>query len=251
MLLAAARRAAAPRRARSRPLRADRGTAHRRRGRRRGPAARSVSGRAHCRPVALAGPAADSRRPRARLDGGRAKASLDGHAGLVVDVTCRRRAGDARQPKRCRSPSSTTTTDIVVVDKPAGMVVHPAAGHARGTLVNALLHHVADLSGIGGARAARASCTGSIAARRASWSSPSTIARTARCRGSFTIATSARNTSRSCGARRKARARIDRADRPRSAAPAEDVEPRARRARTAVTTHRRRSSRSAASRSCA
>jgi 23S rRNA pseudouridine1911/1915/1917 synthase len=40
--------------------------------------------------------------------------------------------------------------DIVVVDKPAGMVVHPAAGHARGTLVNALLHHVKDLSGIGG-----------------------------------------------------------------------------------------------------
>jgi 23S rRNA pseudouridine1911/1915/1917 synthase len=40
--------------------------------------------------------------------------------------------------------------DIVVLDKPAGMVVHPAAGHARGTLVNALLHHVKDLSGVGG-----------------------------------------------------------------------------------------------------
>jgi len=40
--------------------------------------------------------------------------------------------------------------DIIVVDKPAGMVVHPAAGHATGTLVNALLHHVDDLSGIGG-----------------------------------------------------------------------------------------------------
>jgi 23S rRNA pseudouridine1911/1915/1917 synthase len=40
--------------------------------------------------------------------------------------------------------------DIVVVDKPAGMVVHPAAGHREGTLVNALLHHVTDLSGIGG-----------------------------------------------------------------------------------------------------
>jgi 23S rRNA pseudouridine1911/1915/1917 synthase len=41
-------------------------------------------------------------------------------------------------------------TDLVVVDKPAGMVVHPAAGHASGTLVNALLHQVRDLSGIGG-----------------------------------------------------------------------------------------------------
>ncbi|HSC29449.1 MAG TPA: RluA family pseudouridine synthase [Vicinamibacterales bacterium] len=40
--------------------------------------------------------------------------------------------------------------DILVLDKPAGMVVHPAAGHVRGTLVNALLHHVKDLSGIGG-----------------------------------------------------------------------------------------------------
>jgi 23S rRNA pseudouridine1911/1915/1917 synthase len=40
--------------------------------------------------------------------------------------------------------------DVLVLDKPAGMVVHPAAGHERGTLVNALLHHVEDLSGIGG-----------------------------------------------------------------------------------------------------
>jgi len=40
--------------------------------------------------------------------------------------------------------------DLIVVDKPAGMVVHPAAGHASGTLVNALLHWVDDLSGIGG-----------------------------------------------------------------------------------------------------
>jgi 23S rRNA pseudouridine1911/1915/1917 synthase len=39
---------------------------------------------------------------------------------------------------------------VVVLDKPAGMVVHPAAGHSTGTLVNALLHHVKDLSGIGG-----------------------------------------------------------------------------------------------------
>ncbi len=40
--------------------------------------------------------------------------------------------------------------DLVVVDKPAGMVVHPGAGHADGTLVNALLHHVDDLQGVGG-----------------------------------------------------------------------------------------------------
>lgn len=40
--------------------------------------------------------------------------------------------------------------DLAVIDKPAGLVIHPAAGHADGTLVNALLHHVSDLSGIGG-----------------------------------------------------------------------------------------------------
>jgi 23S rRNA pseudouridine1911/1915/1917 synthase len=40
--------------------------------------------------------------------------------------------------------------DVAVIDKPAGMVVHPGAGHASGTLVNALLHHMTDLSGIGG-----------------------------------------------------------------------------------------------------
>ena len=43
--------------------------------------------------------------------------------------------------------------DLIVVDKPAGMVVHPAPGAERGTLVNALLHRCAGgLSGIGGAR---------------------------------------------------------------------------------------------------
>ena len=40
--------------------------------------------------------------------------------------------------------------DLLVVNKPAGMVVHPAAGHSRDTLVNALLFHCQDLSGIGG-----------------------------------------------------------------------------------------------------
>jgi 23S rRNA pseudouridine1911/1915/1917 synthase len=39
---------------------------------------------------------------------------------------------------------------IIVVDKPAGMVVHPAAGNYSGTLVNALQHHCRNLSGIGG-----------------------------------------------------------------------------------------------------
>lgn len=40
--------------------------------------------------------------------------------------------------------------DILAVDKPSGMVVHPAVGNEDGTLVNALLYHVKDLSGING-----------------------------------------------------------------------------------------------------
>src|SRR3984885_12802117 len=43
--------------------------------------------------------------------------------------------------------------DIIVIDKPRGLVVHPAAGHETGTLVNALIAHCgASLSGIGGVR---------------------------------------------------------------------------------------------------
>ncbi|MER3468125.1 MAG: RluA family pseudouridine synthase, partial [Thermoflexus sp.] len=40
--------------------------------------------------------------------------------------------------------------DVLVIHKPAGMVVHPGAGHARGTLIHAVLAHCPDLRGIGG-----------------------------------------------------------------------------------------------------
>ena len=40
--------------------------------------------------------------------------------------------------------------DVIVIDKPAGMVVHAGAGHHQGTLVNALLHHFGQLSSVGG-----------------------------------------------------------------------------------------------------
>lgn len=40
--------------------------------------------------------------------------------------------------------------DLIVVDKPAGMVVHPAAGHDRGTLVHAALAHAPEMNGMGG-----------------------------------------------------------------------------------------------------
>jgi 23S rRNA pseudouridine1911/1915/1917 synthase len=42
--------------------------------------------------------------------------------------------------------------DLIVVDKPAGLVVHPAPGHSGGTLVNAVLYHAPDIAGVGGER---------------------------------------------------------------------------------------------------
>jgi 23S rRNA pseudouridine1911/1915/1917 synthase len=41
-------------------------------------------------------------------------------------------------------------SELIIIDKPAGLVVHPAPGHESGTLVNALLYHCPDLAGIGG-----------------------------------------------------------------------------------------------------
>ena len=67
---------------------------------------------------------------------------------ILVDIP---EAVDAMpRPEALPLPILYQDQDIIVVDKPTGMVVHPAAGHATGTLVNALLHHVNDLSGIGG-----------------------------------------------------------------------------------------------------
>ncbi len=69
-------------------------------------------------------------------------------------------------PSPCRRPSRPSRAGeaiplnivyeddaIIVIDKPTGLVVHPAAGHANGTLVNALIAHCGDsLSGIGGVK---------------------------------------------------------------------------------------------------
>jgi 23S rRNA pseudouridine1911/1915/1917 synthase len=99
--------------------------------------------------------------PRAQtrrwIDEGRVR--VDGRAGRPGQ---RVRAGECveaapPQPEPLRAVAEPTAlcvlyedADLIVVDKPAGMVVHPAPGHARGTLVNALLDHCTDLAGIGG-----------------------------------------------------------------------------------------------------
>jgi 23S rRNA pseudouridine1911/1915/1917 synthase len=84
------------------------------------------------------------------VDGRAAKPNLPVKTGQAVTVDVPDAIDSAVEPEPIDLPIVYQDRDLVVVDKPAGMVVHPAAGHDRGTLVNALLHHVTDLSGIGG-----------------------------------------------------------------------------------------------------
>ncbi len=87
------------------------------------------------------------------LVGGRAaKANQPVKTGQTISIEVPAPVEPSPQPEALPVDILYQDADVIVVDKPAGMVVHPAAGHAGGTLVNALLHHVDDLSGIGGER---------------------------------------------------------------------------------------------------
>jgi 23S rRNA pseudouridine1911/1915/1917 synthase len=79
-----------------------------------------------------------------------AKANQPVKAGQAIQLELPPPADTALRPEALPLRIVYQDADLVVVDKPPGMVVHPAAGHEAGTLVNALLHHVTDLSGIGG-----------------------------------------------------------------------------------------------------
>jgi 23S rRNA pseudouridine1911/1915/1917 synthase len=87
---------------------------------------------------------------RVSLAGRDAKANTTLRGGDRVAIDIPDPTPATPEPEELPLPILYEDADLVVVDKPAGMVVHPAAGHARGTLVNALLHHVTDLSGVGG-----------------------------------------------------------------------------------------------------
>jgi len=56
------------------------------------------------------------------------------------------------EPQNLVLPILFEDVDLLIIDKPAGMVVHPAPGHDTGTLVNAVLHHCPEIEGVGGAR---------------------------------------------------------------------------------------------------
>jgi 23S rRNA pseudouridine1911/1915/1917 synthase len=118
-----------------------------------------VSGWRLDRALAATLPQHSRERLKALVGGGR----VTGVAGVLWDPALKVKGGEALtlsipEPR----PSETQAQDIpltivyedeslLVVDKPAGLVVHPAAGNYDGTMVNALLHHCAGrLSGIGG-----------------------------------------------------------------------------------------------------
>jgi 23S rRNA pseudouridine1911/1915/1917 synthase len=85
-----------------------------------------------------------------RVDGGQAKPSARLRGGEEVTVVVPDPVAAVPAPEPL--PLSIVYEDprLVVIDKPAGLAVHPGAGRPSGTLVNALLHHVRDLSGVGG-----------------------------------------------------------------------------------------------------
>jgi 23S rRNA pseudouridine1911/1915/1917 synthase len=85
-----------------------------------------------------------------RVDRKPAKANLAMREGDRVVVELPEPVASEVQPEALPVEILFQDADVVVLDKPAGMVVHPGAGHASGTLVNALLHHIRDLSGVGG-----------------------------------------------------------------------------------------------------
>jgi 23S rRNA pseudouridine1911/1915/1917 synthase len=79
-----------------------------------------------------------------------ARASTPVQAGQTIDLDVPPPTPAEAEPQDLPLDIVFEDPDLVVVNKAAGMVVHPAAGHADGTMVNALLHHIDDLSGVGG-----------------------------------------------------------------------------------------------------
>jgi len=84
------------------------------------------------------------------LNGTPAKNSHKLLIGEMVDVTIPAPIASFMEPEDIPLKIVYEDGELLVVNKPAGMVVHPAPGNYNGTLVNALLHHCKNLSGIGG-----------------------------------------------------------------------------------------------------
>lgn len=84
------------------------------------------------------------------VDGRAARASLRLSGGEEIRYTIPPPEPAAAEPEEIPLEILYEDDDLLVVNKPRGLVVHPAAGNRRGTLVNAVLAHAGELSGVGG-----------------------------------------------------------------------------------------------------
>ena len=84
------------------------------------------------------------------VDGGKVKQNHRVRAGSTIEMNIPPPKEISLEPEAMELDIVYEDDDIVVVNKPQGMVVHPAPGNYSGTLVNALLHRCSQLSGIGG-----------------------------------------------------------------------------------------------------
>lgn len=87
---------------------------------------------------------------RVTCGGAPVKANAKPKAGQTIELRVPAPAPATPQPEDVPLDILYEDGDCLVLNKPAGRVVHPAPGHATGTLVNALLHHCRDLGGVGG-----------------------------------------------------------------------------------------------------
>ena len=84
------------------------------------------------------------------VNGAAAKPKTPVERGMRIQVTIPEPVAAEAQPQDIPISVLYEDADVIVIDKESGMVVHPAAGNPDGTLVNAVLFHCGDLSGIGG-----------------------------------------------------------------------------------------------------
>lgn len=87
---------------------------------------------------------------RILVNGAAVKAKYKVKQGDVIEVTVPEVEDLEIVPENLNLEIVYEDADVLVVNKPRGMVVHPAPGHTSGTLVNGLMHHCKDLSGING-----------------------------------------------------------------------------------------------------
>ena len=87
---------------------------------------------------------------RVAVNGAPCKANQKIHAGDCAEWSLPEPTPAAPQAEDISLEVLYEDRNMIVINKPAGLVVHPAVGNETGTLVNALLHHCTDLTGIGG-----------------------------------------------------------------------------------------------------